>query len=110
MPGSRAREQLLTAVPELRPFWFATDITIIPPPHDSLAAELEDALHGANSYGDPLAFDLLWFDSRGHFLARVEAHSWFIEPCRDAQWSGLIGFGSEQLVVLAAAPGPSERA
>jgi uncharacterized protein (TIGR02996 family) len=75
VPRPGAREHLVLALPELRPFWFATDITVIPPLRGGVASGLETALRGANSYGHPLAFDLLWFDSRGHFLARVEAHS-----------------------------------
>jgi uncharacterized protein (TIGR02996 family) len=75
VPGHETRQFLVEWFPELRPYWFSTDITMIPPPRDSLAAGLEAALNGANSYGHPLAFDLLWFDTRGHFLARVEAHS-----------------------------------
>jgi uncharacterized protein (TIGR02996 family) len=75
VPGHDARHRLVETLPELRPYWFSTDITVIPPPRDSLAAGLEAALNGVNSYGHPLAFDLLWFDIRGHFLARVETHS-----------------------------------
>lgn len=79
IPRGGARERLVAMIPELRPFWFATDITVVPPPRGSLASGLEAAVHGANSYGHPLAFDLLWFDARGHFLARVEAHSQSID-------------------------------
>jgi uncharacterized protein (TIGR02996 family) len=75
VPRGDARERLVNALPELRPFWFATDITVIPPPREAAAYGLERALRGANSYGHPLSFDLLWFDSRGHFFARVESHS-----------------------------------
>jgi uncharacterized protein (TIGR02996 family) len=75
LPAYRAREHLRDALPELRPCWYSTDITVIPPPPDSPAFALERELCGVNRFGDPQTFDLLWFDARGHFLARLEARS-----------------------------------
>jgi uncharacterized protein (TIGR02996 family) len=75
VPRGDARERLVNALPELRPFWFSTDITVIPPPADAPTYMLDYFLRWANSYGHPPCFDLLWFDARGHFFARVEPHS-----------------------------------
>jgi uncharacterized protein (TIGR02996 family) len=94
---TQARQYLVETLPDLRPFWFSTDITMIPPPRDSLAAGLEAALNGANSYGHPLAFDLLWFDTRGHFLARVEAQSATIDRLDyESAWQVLVRRLAEQ--------------
>jgi uncharacterized protein (TIGR02996 family) len=75
VPGFGARERLVAALPELQSSWFAHDMTLVPPPPRSPAFELERRLAGLD-YGAPTAFDLLWFDARGHFLARIEAHAW----------------------------------
>jgi uncharacterized protein (TIGR02996 family) len=76
VPRGDARERLVNALPELHPFWFATDITVIPPPRDAPTYGLEYFLRWANSNSShPLSFDLLWFDARGHFFVRVESHA-----------------------------------
>lgn len=73
-PSPEARERLHAGLPGLRPFWFALDITVVPPPPASPILDLERSLARAGSLSTP--FDLLWFDSRGEFLARLGAASY----------------------------------
>ncbi len=65
VPSIDLRERLRTTVPELRPIWYSTDITVIPPPRDSATTELEGAL--TQLAPDSGRFDLVWFDALGRF-------------------------------------------
>jgi hypothetical protein len=65
VPTGEARERLRTTLPELRPIWYSTDITVIPPPRESATSELEGAL--TDLAPDSGRFDLVWFDALGRF-------------------------------------------
>jgi uncharacterized protein (TIGR02996 family) len=49
VPRGDARERLVNALPELRPFWFATDITVIPPPRASGRARRYGCARSSNA-------------------------------------------------------------
>lgn len=79
-PSQEQREQLRESLPELRPLWFSTDITTIPPPQGHAVFALEQALMHVD--GGEQRFDLLWLDDRGQFLARLDARaykSWVLD-------------------------------
>ncbi len=65
VPSPDARERLRSSLPRLRPIWYSTDITVIPPPRESATGELEAAL--ARLAPDSGRFDLVWFDALGRF-------------------------------------------
>ena len=73
-PSYETHAHLSAALPKLRPMWYAPSLTIVPPPANSPASELDIAL--APSMVAPAGWrhiDLVWFDVRGQFVARVES-------------------------------------
>jgi uncharacterized protein (TIGR02996 family) len=78
IPTVGARDRLHAMLPELRPSWYSTDITVFPPPRDSPTTELEGAM--ARLAPDSGRFDLVWFDTAGRFRDVFGARPREIQP------------------------------
>lgn len=89
LPELGQRERLAHELRPFRPYWFSWDLTMIPPPRRHSAAELLARLAELRrADGQPVAFDMMWFDRRGQFLARLDARSGVVGGVEyEAQWS-----------------------
>jgi hypothetical protein len=68
-PSLGVRMALAKALARHAPMWFASDITLVPPPEDSALLRLEHALAGYRH----CRIDLLWFDARGRWHGRLSS-------------------------------------
>lgn len=78
VPTSDARERLRAMLPQLRPIWYSTDITVVPPPRESATAELERGL--TRLAPDSGRFDLVCFDAAGRYRDLFGARPREIRP------------------------------